>query len=169
MSKTKTKTAKTSSQQIHRRPQVSTRKVFRPIAPKLRIFTIVLVVVCLVLVLSDLLATRYLAPDIMAVQTLEEIASDYYENYYYDKVIAQAPEGQSLGETMAKFEKDGFAPVYLRHLLLFDNERNAGYADFFDNSTYACDKNVTSIKITPHYPYGREDYTISYSMSCNYK
>ena len=130
--------------------------------------TMTVIIVSAFLVLFSVVANNYFAPDKVAMRVLEKISRDYYENYYYDKFIAVngATERQKI---MDEFKESGFAPVLLRHLLLFDNERNKKYAGFFETSSYACDKNSTSIKIIPVEPFGKKDYEISYSLSCNYK
>lgn len=153
----------------YKKPQKKKRKVFVPVSKKVKIVVVSGIIVCVVAVLVNLLATQFLSPDKVAQAKLEQLASDYYENYYYDKFIASIPKGKPLEKAMSEFEKDGFSPVYLRHLLLFDNERNKNEAKYFETSNYACDKNETSIRIIPMNPYSRKDYTISYSLSCNYK
>lgn len=158
-----------NSKQIHRQTQRSTRKRFVPVSDKAKKIITIGVVVSAVVVLMSLIAVNYFAPDKVAKRKLEAIATDYYENYYYDKFVASIPKDKNLETVMRDFDQDGFAQVLLRHLLLFDNERNKDFERYFETSSYICDKNTTAIKIKPVAPYGKKDYEVSYTLSCNYK
>lgn len=162
-----------SSKAIHKKPVVSkrdaskSRKSFNN-DPVKKIIT-VCVVLCAVIVLFSLILNTYYEPSKVVERKIEEIARDYYENYYYDKFVSSIPEGKTLEDAMSEFQESGFSQVLLRHLLLFDNGRNSKYSSLFDSGRYVCDRNTTSIKITPKLPFGKKDYEISYSLSCNYK
>lgn len=158
-----------SSKQVHKQPQRAKRKIFVPISEKMKLITIVGIVICIVAVLVDLIAINCFAPDKLARAELEKIAATYYEDYFYDKAIDNLPKDQSFEESMAQFEKDGFAKVHLRHLLLYNNQENAVAARYFKTSAYVCDEDETIVKFTPVAPYGRQNYKVEYSLACNYK
>ena len=69
-------------------------------------------------------------------------------------------------EAQRKFEETGFQPVLLRQLLLYQNGKFAGYKKYFEREGYKCDKNKTSVKFYPVYPYGKKDYTVKYDYNC---
>lgn len=157
------------SQQLHKQALKTKEIKFFPVAGKVRIVVTVLVIVCVAIVFADLFATKYCTPDKVAARKLEAMARDYYENYYYDKFVASIPADTTLEEAMSNYTSGGFAKVYLRHLLLHDNEKNQGNERYFDTVSYICDKNETAIKIIPIEPFGKKDYTITYNFACNYK
>ena len=76
-----------NSSQVHQHPQRSKRKRFVPFSKKAKKITMSVVIVSAVVVLSSIVINVCFAPDKVAVRTLENIARDYYENYYYDRFI----------------------------------------------------------------------------------
>ena len=103
--------------------------------------------------------TRVETPEAVAKRELANLAQDYYENYYYDKI-------DDPTNTLAEFAETGLPTVYLRTLLAFDNERHAESAQLFRAADYVCDTNSTGAKIFPEEPYGRTDYRVEYKYSC---
>ncbi|MBQ6570947.1 hypothetical protein IJI02_01220 [Candidatus Saccharibacteria bacterium] len=161
-----------NSKTIHKKPSISKktrRKVLVPISGTARKVVSIGVIVCAMVVLISLIVNIYYQPDKVATRELEEIARDYYENYFYDNFVAAIPADSSLEKEMGEYAETGFLPVYLRHLLLYNNGKNEAKKRYFETSTYVCDKNATFVRIYPVAPFGRKDYTINYSFACNYK
>lgn len=123
------------------------------------------IIICAVIVLMCLIVNTYYDPAKVATRKLEELAKDYYENYYYDKLLEEIGE-EGLVEQFESLNGKGMANVPLRHLLLFDNARNEEYGKFFDNTRYHCDRSETNVKIFPEEPYGRQDYSVEYTTVC---
>lgn len=143
--------------------KLKSKKAPDPIEKKI---TIVCIIVAAVAVVASLFIGFFFNSERVAQRKLAELAKDYYENYYYDKFM-QTIDDESLEEAFGKNEERGFAPVYLRQLLLFDNERNTKYEKYFSTSGYKCNKNETKIQIFPEAPYGKTNYKVEYVFSCN--
>lgn len=120
-----------------------------------------------VAVIASLFIGVFFSPEKVAARKITYLAKDYYENYYYDKFVATIDK--DFDKSFEKYKDSGFAPVYLRQLLLFDNERDAKYEKYFNIQNYSCNKNTTTVKFFPVEPYGKKDYKIEYTFSCNYE
>ena len=120
------------------------------------------IVICAALVLWMVLASFYFNREAIAVRSLDYMAKDYYENYFYEKFLGGR---EANAEVFEKHIENGFPKVNLRQLLTFDGARNgARAADFYD-----CDKKMTMIKITPVEPFGRGDYALETKLACGWE
>lgn len=137
-----------------------------PIEPIAHAFSVFAIILCLVLVFGNVAARIIFDPERAAKRELESIARDYYENYYYDIFTESLPEDE-LALALQTYSDYGFPPVYLRQLLLFDNERHAASRSYFDGQ-YFCNTNHTSVTYLPRAPYGKTDYTMTYKYECNW-
>lgn len=119
------------------------------------ILTIIVFVTLMVIGFSifNLIAT----PEFLVKHRIENIAKDYYENYFYDSV----PDHEALDI----YKNTGLAKVSLRQLLLYSDRRHATSLEFFEKY---CDLEKTYIKIFPEDPYQRTDYHVDYAYSCNF-
>ena len=144
--------------------KLKSKKTPEPIEKKI---TLVCLVASIVIVAASLCIGFFFNPEVIAERKMKRLASDYYENYFYEKFVSTIGEGD-FDEAFEKYNETGFAPVYLRQLLLFDNERNAEYEKYFNSVSYKCDKNATKIQVTPVAPYGKKNYKVNYTFSCNY-
>ena len=123
------------------------------------------VIVSGVMVVVSLFVAVYCNPEAVAKRKFAELATTYYEDYYYGKFMETiAPE--VFEEKMKVFETTGLQPVLLRQLLLYQNGKYANYKRYFERDGFVCDKNETSAKFYPVYPYGVKDYTVKYEYSC---
>lgn len=145
--------------------KLKSKKVAEPVEKKI---TLVCLIASLAVVLLSVFVGVFFNPQKVAERKLKKLAIDYYENYFYDKFVSAMPEGKKE-DVFKDYSERGFAPVYLRQLLLFDNERDIGYAKYFNTTTYSCDRNATKIQIFPVEPYNKKDYYIEYTSSCNYE
>ena len=137
-----------------------------PLEPFARRFTTIAIILCLILVFFNLGAHAILDPRRIAENEMEKIATDYYENYYYDQFVQNVPENE-LSLAFTTYTDYGFPKVYLRELLLFDNSRHAASRAYFDGQ-YTCNTNTTAIQIIPYAPFGKTDYKINYIYDCKY-
>ncbi len=142
--------------------KLKSKKAPTPLEKKL---VIIVLIVSSVVVLLSLFIGFFFNPQRVAERKLKYLAKDYYENYYYDKFVATLDGSEK--NTFEKYAEIGFSPVYLRQLLLFDNERDASFEKYFTTSNYTCDKNSTKVQFFPTEPYGKTDYKIVYTFSCN--
>lgn len=164
---------KNASKQIHKKPQVSKVKRgknvnYFPVSSFTKKVISGGIVICAVVVLLSLIINTYYEPMKVAERKLAILAKDYYENYYYDRFV-ESLQGQDVSEAIEGLNGTGFSYVTLRHLLLFDNARNKDFSKFFENSSIVCDSSNTKMKILPREPYGKKDYDVEYTYSCNYK
>ncbi len=135
-----------------------------PIEPFARKFSTFAVITCLALVFFNFGAHIVLDPKRVSTNKIEELARDYYENYYYDSFVGSIPE-EDFNTAFMTYSEYGFPRVYLRELLLFDNGRHADDRAYFDGEYY-CNTNHTSVIIMPTPPFGKKDYEIKYEYEC---
>ncbi|MBQ3309474.1 hypothetical protein IJG78_02240 [Candidatus Saccharibacteria bacterium] len=137
-----------------------------PVEPIAHGFSVFVILLCLFLVFGNAIAHVVFNPETAAKRELEKLAKDYYENYYYDSFTENTPESE-LAIAFQSYEDYGFPPVYLRQLLLFDDERHAESRSYFSGQ-YFCNTNHTSVTFLPHAPYGKTDYTVNYKYDCEW-
>lgn len=130
-----------------------------------RRFVTIGVLVSAVMVGVSLFVATYFNPEAEAKRKFEEMATTYYEEYFYDKFMESIEPGVKE-EKLKMYEETGLQPVLLRQLLLYQNGKNAGLKKYFERQGYECDKNKTSAKFYPVAPYGKKDYTVEYEYSC---
>ena len=130
-----------------------------------RRFVTIGVLVSAVMVGVSLFVTVYSDPEKVAQRKFEELATTYYEDYYYDKFMSEI-DPELKEKKLEVFEQTGFQPVLLRQLLLYQNGKYASYKGYFERDGFSCDKNKTSAKFYPVAPYGKTDYTVKYEYSC---
>lgn len=105
-------------------------------------------------------------PERTTTAKIQEIARDYYENYYYDQLVkTSSAAGKTLDEALGHYSDVGFSKVNLSQLFLFDGGRHRNIRSSITNY---CDETNTTITIYPDAPYGRKDYHIDYNYSCNF-
>lgn len=123
------------------------------------------VIISAVMVGVSLFVTVYYNPEAEAKRKFEELATRYYEEYFYEK-FTESIDPAVKEEKMKMYEETGLQPVLLRQLLLYQNGKYAEYKKYFEREGYKCDKNKTSAKFYPVAPYGAKDYTVKYEYSC---
>lgn len=125
-----------------------------------------IIILSMIIVLLSIFFSYLANPERLAKQTVESIARDYYENYFYESIITAneigtTNEKKPLSEIMSKYENIGFAKVTLRQLLLYAPDRVPNPSVV----TSYCDENETWIKVFPLAPYEKTDYRIEYNYS----
>ncbi|MBQ3310071.1 hypothetical protein IJG73_01350 [Candidatus Saccharibacteria bacterium] len=142
-------------------------KIERARARQVKKVAVTVILIAAVAVAGSLWCNYYFSPAERAGRELEKLTKDYYENFFYDLVLKEGGEGVDLAELFAPYEKGGgMQPVLLRQLLLFDSGRHESSRKEFINDSYRCDTNTTSVRIKPTAPYGRNDWTAEYNLSC---
>ena len=127
---------------------------------------VIVVIVLLIIIVGIALACRlWLNPERLAMNKLEEMAREYYENYTYESLARNAESDEELAELMKRYVERGFAPVNLRQLLLYDDQKNMKDGGFLREM---CDENTTSVKFYPEEPFDRYSYRIEYKLDCDF-
>ena len=114
-------------------------------------------------VMLGALSLFFVKPENIVKTRVEEIAKDYYENYFYQKILDNAPSDKTMGEILKKYVNTGFTEVPLKQLVLFDNQRHAEAEDVFKKY---CDLDETIVHFYPVEPFGVEDYRVEYKYAC---
>lgn len=126
--------------------------------PRTRLVVCLMILLMFGLVGVTVLATLSNTPERMTERRVAEFVADYYENYLHPTLEVDDPG-------MTRYVEHGFAPITLRQLLLYDNQKNSEYAD---ELTQYCDENSTLVWIFPYEPYGKKDYRVEYKWGCNF-
>ena len=105
------------------------------------------------------------SPEKATKAKLDEMAREYYEGFTYENLINGAMSQEEIEGVMDKYKVRGFAPVYLRQLLLYNNQENMKEAGFVKNY---CDENLTYVKIYPEAPYDKKSYRVEYKYVCEW-
>ena len=105
------------------------------------------------------------SPEKATKAKLDEMARGYYEGFTYENLINGAMSQEDIEDVMDKYKVRGFAPVYLRQLLLYNNQENMKEAGFVKNY---CDENLTYVKIYPEAPYDKKSYRVEYNYVCEW-
>lgn len=118
------------------------------------------IALCMIVVAVDFLVVGLDSPKRIAERKLAMIAKDYYENYFYERFVGE----RDPATTLKPYARMGFQKVYLRQLLLFDNQRHQSARKWFEE--YKCDTNTTAATYYPEEPFGRGDYRVEYTLVC---
>jgi len=136
------------------------KKVDRQIFKGARRTVLTIIGLAMLTVILTMLLTFFAKPEHIIKHEIENIASDYYENFFYPELTT---DNASFEQVMERYTKVGLSRISLRQLLLFDEERYSSASDIV--KTY-CDENETFIQIYPEPPFGRTDYHIDYHYAC---
>ncbi|MBQ9018508.1 hypothetical protein IJ117_02030 [Candidatus Saccharibacteria bacterium] len=143
------------------RSKESSRKVYY--GAKRTILTII--ILAMMAVILSVILVNLSAPDRIITAKIQEITSDYYENYFYDRIGKHNDDGRTVAETAALYADKGFTDISLRQLLYYGGGEHQS-----EESTLSdyCDLDNTYVRIFPTPPYGRADYRVDYHYSCEF-
>lgn len=127
------------------------KKSLRP-----KVIMVATIVLASLLVATNALAAVLYKPDEISKGKLEEMAREYYENYFW----AQIKDHSVMPDYYKGFQ------VSLGALLVYDEAKNAELSGYF--TRFNCDIRDTYAKITPIEPYGAQDYEIELQYSCDF-
>lgn len=98
---------------------------------------------------------------------LKELGSEFYEEFYYDKV------GNNLGERKNFLEKykDIGIKINLDNLSRYNSEKNKEKIEQFVNkkTNQECDKESTMVIIYPNEPYEKSSYNEEIKLICGFE
>ena len=140
--------------------QSTSKSFFSPRNIILAVIIIVTLIVCVTTVGSIFLKPEYLVP-----QKIEALATNYYENVFYENMLNSDQFSGDAKATLEKHNTRGLAIITLRQLLLQDQATTTDIADYL--LTY-CDQDTTTVHIYPEPPYTRTAYRIEYNYACNF-
>lgn len=109
----------------------------------------------------------YLTNENVTKYRLSELASDYYENYFYEELTNSEAFKQngSLETVMENYNKYGLPRIALKDLIVHGEQKTTPYAGYLTNR---CDENDTFVKFYPDPPYEKTSYHFEYTYACNF-
>ena len=136
-------------------------------APYARKITIGMICVSILAVIFSLCCSIFFNPERLAKLEIKNLASDYYENYFYDNFANSQKfiNLEDIDAAMDKYVNFGFAKVSLRQLLLRGGRDNSLPISALINH---CNENETFVKFYPESPYSETSYHTEYTYSCDF-
>lgn len=171
----KNKSSKSKKPHFSRRHAVSSSSLHQPrtrfaifhpstIAGKIIFATIVIAILA---VIVALVCSILFTPERITKSYLDTLASDYYEQYYYEQ-FSNSDRFKSLTDlnsVMSKYTESGFANTSLRQLILRDATATKPLADYI---LKYCDEQSTYVTFYPEPPYDRTSYHAEFTYSCDF-
>lgn len=161
--KTKRKSRKTKDSEPH-----FYRKVEPQSSPFAKIIILGVIFASILFVLLDLFLLTVFTEERITKYYIEDLASDYYENYFYEGVINSdsfKEGGSNLESAMKDYGQYGLPAIALKDLITHEGQKTAPHADYV---LRRCDDTATTVKFLPYSPYNRTDYAIEYTYACNF-
>lgn len=153
----------TNRVRINKSTRARSKEVSRKSFLVIRRVILTVIALAMMVVVLALLTAIFNKPEAVIKSKIEAIATDYYENYYYEKILDNTPSDMTMSEAMERYLKRGFPVVSLRQLMLFDSRR---HADAEAELYKYCDPDETTIQIYPAEPFGVKDYRVEYKYAC---
>ncbi len=138
------------------------RSSFYPDSPAKKII-LTIIILTFILVIVAVCCSFFLKDESLTKSKIENLATSYYEDYLYKNLITSNHE--NLDSVMEKYETYGSAPITLRQLLLYAQQKNLNYPE---KILKYCDENLTYVRFYPEPPYSKNSYHTEYSYSCNF-
>ena len=128
--------------------------------------TIIGVIICaFVVIIVALVSSFVYTPEKIVKSKIENMARNYYENYYYSGLEDAKGNTDEVKTVLKKYKDTGLSVVMLRQLIFHDLGNNLEDSKFI---TQYCDENKTSVKYFPEEPYEKSSYRIEYIYSCDF-
>ena len=140
-----------------------TRRRDNKIFATARLSILTIIMLASMTVILALLINSFTDPEQIVINRINTIASDYYENYFYEDATKQSTK--PLTEILSIYESAGFSPVSLKQILISSNLSRSDTANYL--SAY-CDIEDTLIWFFPNPPFGKTDYHVDYRYSCTF-
>lgn len=126
---------------------------------------LILIAIATVLVIFSTLFAIFFNPERQVKSKIDALASNYYENIFYQNIQNSKNFSGNIEETLQKYQATGFSSVSLNQLILENSLQNTDTANYL---LKYCDLNQTLIKIFPDPPYTQTSYHIEYTYSCEF-
>ena len=136
--------------------------------------SVLTVIVTVLLIVTGFTVFGMIAtPEYLIKNEITAIATDYYENYFYNKILnnnSLATDSPDFSEStmekiMEKYIDRGFANISLRQLLLYDDEKHVAATSLLEEY---CNLDASNIRIYPEAPFDRQNYRVDYKYSCKF-
>lgn len=116
----------------------------------------IIAVICLAIitVIIAALCKFLLNDEKISKDSMNAMAAKYYENSLYESLTS---------DVMDKYSQRGFAPVYLRQLLIDESDQST-----VNLIRKHCDENTTSVKFYPDPPYDKKSYRMEFQYDCDF-
>lgn len=131
---------------------------------------LIITAICFVMLLLIILVVAIFSKTAMSrerilTRSLEEMAIDYYENYYFEQ-LGLMSSGVSREEFLANFASIGIK-INLENLEAYkDGVYEKEIEKFTKPKKKSCNKYNTKAIIYPKKPYGKKDYEIKIELEC---
>lgn len=153
---------KNVNRKVSRAYKLRKQVVDAPVARRVVMTVIIALIVAVAVALASFLL---LNPKRLAMNKIEAMAKEYYEDFTYAGLVENVGTGSKLHEVMGKYVAKGFASVSLRQLLLYNNQKNLKGGGFLREM---CDENTSSVKFYPEEPFDQHSYRIEYRLNCDF-
>lgn len=130
-----------------------------------KIIILVVIIIAAIIVIFAVIHSLIFTPEAITKSNLSKLASDYYENYYYESIV-NSKEFQSLDNVdsaMNKYTKKGFPKIKLQQLILQNQSSNQ---ELTNQILKYCDEDSTIITFYPELPFDRTSYHVEFDYSC---
>lgn len=132
-----------------------------------KILILSIIILATIAVIASIICSIVLAPERLVKSKITNIATDYFENYYYEK-LSSSPKFQQLTDkdsVLEKYHTSGLSPIPLREFFFYDNGKYQNEQNYLEKY---CDKDFTTIKFYLDPPYSRTSYHYDITYSCNF-
>lgn len=142
----------------------NSRKKKQPLSTvQIIIFTVIIVTIITVIV--SIVIIPFLKPENIIKNDTETLASNYYENYFYEKLTSSKNFSGNAEKVLKKYKERGLAIVRFRQLTSYGSGK---YPDKVKTIKDSCDENRSYVIFYPEPPYEKTSYHIDYSYACNF-
>lgn len=141
------------------------RLSFRP-SPLVKKIILTIIIIAMILVVSITTYSLIFTKENQIKWQFSKIATDYYENYYYQNLIKSSSNTEDIYKYLEDHHEKGLQNITLNILLSYDNQKISDHKNLLSEN---CDRNSTFIKIYPDPPYDKKSYHIEYTYSCGYE
>ncbi len=161
---------KHSTKPVRSRKTHKSSKKSKEININARSTIITVIVAAMAVVVFATFIYSILTPENYVKTNVENIAKDYYENYFYDSVvvtnrIGTIAETKSIDDIMTPYTEKGLPTINLEQLLLYDNQK---YASLTSTLAKYCNLKSTTIKFYPESPFDSSNYHFDVNYSCDF-
>ena len=128
------------------------------------ILSIFAIMVVLIILVIFIFSVAVVSREKMLTKSLSNMASDYYENFYFEQVGVST--GVSREEFLANFATIGIK-INLENLEVFqDGKYKKEIEKFMKPKSSKCDKFNTKAIVYQKRPYSKKDYDLEINLEC---
>ena len=129
-----------------------------------RKFILIIIPIMIIIVVIAVACIFIFNPEQQVKSKLNDLASEYYENVFYENMLNSNEYSGNSAKSLAKYESTGLTPMKLHQLILL-NENTSVDTDYI---TDYCNDEQTTIKYYPKPPYSKNSYEIEFTYYCNF-